>query len=390
MSELIHINNKSKNMRRHLLASASALALIGSTYGIAYADSAQSDGDHPAVWIELGGQFEQVETQQDAFVPPFSLMQPEISPMLPGNVQLAPGSVQKPLDYSFGAEGKILFEPDGTDWVFAAGIRYGRSSSTQHTHRGTAPHTILLQYGSYKKYQSFPASQGKFSDAQTRKTEQHMILDFEAGKDVGLGMFGRNGSSLVSVGVRIAQFNSGLNATLGSGPDPFQYNYYGPLKFPTFEPHTFLGHIQAKRSFQGLGPSLSWNASAAVAGSAETSELTIDWGVNAALLFGRQKAKTQHQTTAFYKPGARHGNPQNLQFTVYQHGPYPSTRLRTVTVPNIGGFAGVSLKFPNAKVSLGYRADFFFGAMDGGIDAARKENVGFYGPFATISVGIGG
>jgi hypothetical protein len=59
-------------------------------------------------------------------------------------------------------------------------------------------------------------------------------------------------------------------------------------------------------------------------------------------------------------------------------------------VPNIGGMAGLSLKFPNAKVSLGYRADFFFGAMDGGIDIAHKENVGFYGPFAAISIGLGG
>ena len=65
-------------------------------------------------------------------------------------------------------------------------------------------------------------------------------------------------------------------------------------------------------------------------------------------------------------------------------------RSRTVTIPNVGGMAGVSLKFPNAKVSLGYRADFFFGAMDGGIDTAHRENVGFYGPFATMSVGIGG
>jgi len=41
----------------------------------------------------------------------------------------------------------------------------------------------------------------------------------------------------------------------------------------------------------------------------------------------------------------------------------------------VGGFAGLSYNFPNAKVSLGYRADFFFGAIDGGPDAAKKENV---------------
>ena len=32
----------------------------------------------------------------------------------------------------------------------------------------------------------------------------------------------------------------------------------------------------------------------------------------------------------------------------------------------------------------------FFGAMDGGFDAANKENRSFYGPFATVSVGLGG
>ena len=66
------------------------------------------------------------------------------------------------------------------------------------------------------------------------------------------------------------------------------------------------------------------------------------------------------------------------------------TRAKFATVPNIGGFAGASWRIQNFKVSAGYRADLFFGAMDGGIDAAKKENVGFYGPFASVSVGLGG
>jgi hypothetical protein len=59
-------------------------------------------------------------------------------------------------------------------------------------------------------------------------------------------------------------------------------------------------------------------------------------------------------------------------------------------VPNLGGFAGMSLKFPNAKVSLGNRADFFFGAMDAGIDTRHTDDMNFHGPFAKISVGLGG
>jgi len=63
---------------------------------------------------------------------------------------------------------------------------------------------------------------------------------------------------------------------------------------------------------------------------------------------------------------------------------------RSVIVPNLGGFAGVSVKYPNVKFSLGYRADFFFGAVDAGIDTRHAKDLGFSGPFAAISVGLGG
>jgi len=97
--------------------------------------------------------------------------------------------------------------------------------------------------------------------------------------------------------------------------------------------------------------------------------------VNAALLFGRQKAKmSHHSTTAFYN----------------ERPPVTRTRSRRVTVPNVGGFAGLSYRFPNAKLSAGYRADFFFGAKDGGLETRKSVDVGFYGPFATISIGLGG
>ncbi len=52
--------------------------------------------------------------------------------------------------------------------------------------------------------------------------------------------------------------------------------------------------------------------------------------------------------------------------------------------------AGASWRIDNVKVSAGYRADFFFGAMDVGIDARKSATLGFYGPFAGVSIGIGG
>jgi hypothetical protein len=57
-------------------------------------------------------------------------------------------------------------------------------------------------------------------------------------------------------------------------------------------------------------------------------------------------------------------------------------------VPNVGGFAGLSARYSNAKLSFGYRADFFFGAMDGGLDARDAGNRSFHGPFATVGIGF--
>ena len=46
------------------------------------------------------------------------------------------------------------------------------------------------------------------------------------------------------------------------------------------------------------------------------------------------------------------------------------------------------MRYTDAKVSLGYRADTFFGAMDGGQETAKKENRGFYGPYLNVSFGL--
>lgn len=52
--------------------------------------------------------------------------------------------------------------------------------------------------------------------------------------------------------------------------------------------------------------------------------------------------------------------------------------------------AGFSVRFPNAKVSFGYRADLFFGAMDSGWDTRQTRDRSFYGLFASVSIGLGG
>src|SRR5262249_10736324 len=115
----------------------------------------------------------------------------------------------------------------------------------------------------------------------------------------------------------------------------------------------------ASRNFHGVGPSLSWNASARIVGDSRESEIMLDWGLNAALLFGRQKADVHHQSTAV----SHHGKYFNgVRTTNYPDRSPDKHRSRSVTVPNIGGFAGFTYRLHDIKLSAGYRADFFFGA----------------------------
>ena len=149
--------------------------------------------------------------------------------------------------------------------------------------------------------------------------------------------------------------------------------------------YSYVGHLEADRSFHGIGPSIAWQSSVPMAGHPEDGELRFDWGMNAAVLFGRQKARVQHQTTGYYGYGTHFQYRNQISHHSTHH-----TRSRAVVVPNIGGFAGLSLRYSNAKIALGYRADFFIGTMDGGIDAHKSYDRDFYGPFARISVGLGG
>jgi hypothetical protein len=381
MSELI--NMQRKGFRKQLLATVSALALLGFACD---AKAADNDSDHPPLWIELGGQLEQTSGRPDTFLPPFfSLASPvNLAPMV---------DAQRPSPFSIGGEGKIILMPEDTNWVLSAAIRYGRSNTAKHLRHQTAGDNVGKLYDGTEVINSdFIAPTRAFGDGQTTLRASHFVLDFQAGKDVGLGLFGTGGSSVVSAGVRFAQFTSSSDVLLHARPLLIDKPATSPGQYRLFvQSHaTYTAVFHDQRSTHAIGPSVSWAASQPFVGNGSGMTLNFDWGVNAALLFGRQHASLHHQTTGHYLH--KYGKPFTAapQTGHYAHGPYDHDRSRTVTIPNAGGFAGLSLKFPNAKINLGYRADFFFGAMDGGIDTSKSENRGFFGPFAAISIGLGG
>ncbi|HEY5238139.1 MAG TPA: hypothetical protein VIJ62_07145 [Rhizomicrobium sp.] len=365
-------NMRRANIRWKLMTTASALALCVSFYG---ADRAVADTDRPTIWIDLGGQLEWEKVLGDPNAVPFASD-------LVADGFMSPLKAGRELGQSFGGEGAISYQPEDSNWIFSASMRYGRASGGTATHQQTPDAPKQLYIGTFPLTALLAPPFARYSDMRVANSESHAILDFQAGRDLGLGLFGDGGQSEITAGVRIAQFHT--KQSLGMHADPDAYLATN-LKYGTAH-HTYSVNSLIERSFHGLGPSLSWTASAPVAGSADEN-VTLEWGINAALLFGKQKVRGHHETNGQFYTSHRI---QKYRSTSPIHRSGNPDRSRTVTVPNIGGFAGVSYVFPNAKLSVGYRADFFFGAMDGGIDAAKKENVGFYGPFATVSVGLGG
>jgi iron complex outermembrane recepter protein len=371
--------NTSPMIRWQLLSTVSAFAMLTSTYA---AGAAGNDADRPSIWIELGGQMENVSGQGEVFAPAF-LSAYSASAVLQN---ITPLQAQKPPPFSFGAEGKISFQPEDSDWVFSAAARFGRSSNFRRVHHQTD--RVFEQPYKYGTGTQITTVE-KFADTQSGHRESHAVLDFSAGKDVGLGLFGRETSSTLSAGVRFAQFESRSTFDLRARPDlRAQYKYYGTYKLP-FPPnlycHTYHAIGQASREFHGIGPSLSWSGSAPFAGNPQQGEITFDWGANAALLFGKQRANVRHQESAHYKAGLE-GAPYSL---VYENPVRGHTTDRSITVPNIGGSVGLSWRVQDFKVSMGYRYDTFLKAMDTGIDAAKKSNLTFNGPYASISIGLG-
>ncbi len=248
MSELMNIQRGQRNFRRQLLASVSAAALVTAaciTNGAAYASD---DADRPTVWIELGGQFEQMNGLGDPYAPPFTSE-------IVADGFTSPLRAQRALSGGFGEQGAISFEPQGSDWVFSASVRYGRSQGSKSIHEQThSSHHLLVGSNTFYKPPGLFNSVAKFSETNASNSETHAILDFQAGKDIGLGLFGRGNASTVSFGVRFVQFNSKQVLDIKADPD-----FYVPYKFLNYAKyhHTYSVASRIDRSFHGFGPSIS-------------------------------------------------------------------------------------------------------------------------------------
>ncbi len=340
-------------VRRRLLLTVSSAALA------VFATDATADENsgRPTVWIELGGAFDQIVHGSQGWVPP-NLTDPISNPS-PKPFGAAPN-----IGYDYDAS--VSIQPEDSEWIYTASVRYGRA---QQGPRRTHDQAYDLEPCFFN--QKYCLSTYAFLTAKEKTSSTHAIIDFSAGRDFGLGAF-HGGKSTLHFGVRVAQLTEHADAMLTAfSTQPAKYSA-GKL--------VHEADALFVRSFTGAGPSASWDDTVPLIGSL-TDGVSLDWGANAALLFGRQKARLNLHTNDTHYSGY-------TVKTELSDSTIAQNRDRTVVVPNLGAFAGFSWRLPNGKVSFGYRGDFFFGAIDGGIVDVKRETNGFYGPFASVSIGL--
>jgi len=392
------MNTRCGGSRSHLLATVSAMALIVSLQGAEPALAAEKSGE-PMLWVELGWEADHITDSAGSFPLPFG-------PSVPQSGVTGPLVQQLQLPHSYGDEGRITFRPEGSDWTFGASVRYGRTKDRFSTLNQTAPagaadglnYYILFQ-GRYYTYPAILKQHTNYIHADTIANESHLILDFQVGRDVGLGLFGRGSTSTVSLGARYAQINTAQKISQFNGIPDAHFEYFSPIAVNPSSTRwgyrqlwdNLRGNAQAVRNFNGVGPSLNWDASALLFGNSRAGEFSLDWGANAAVLFGRQKKNTHHDTA-----GQRHCYAAYYRYFCNQligdtaiNDTSQSLSDRRVLVPNLGGTIGISYRISDFKVSVGYRADFFFHALDAGGATHLNSTRGFNGLFASVSVGIG-
>jgi hypothetical protein len=355
-----------RSMRKQLLTGASYLALAAMFSAPAARASNESA---PAIWIELGGQLDRRIEDDIALSPMFV-------PALEANHTVSPLDVQMPPKFEFGGEGTLSIQPASSNWAFSFSFRYGRSNGTKHEYQQTPlPTARQTPDGTCCFY-----LQNRISDAAAQYRESQAILDFRAGRDVGLGLLGSEKNSKIAVGIRVAQFEREEN--LSADAIPGTVVTFPSTGFPLhFAYHRYVTDSHVNRSFRGIGPTINWSGSIPL--TSDNEGLDIDWDMGGALLFGRQKSRLSLKTVDNYH--------ENVFFNFVNH---PSThnanysRSKAALVPNLEASAGISYRFPHARISAGYRVSEFFNAMDVGVGTRKSSNVLLHGPYATVAIGV--
>jgi len=286
-----------RDLRRKLLGTASAVALLALTQTPEQAH-AQDSGQH--IWLDLTGQYDMNSGKRTVYGEPFDNGSEDH--------QFFPLIGQKA-----GGDGTIGLTLQEDEWYFNLAFNYGRT--------GTSRAEFSSSYDTYKYRSTVKIGRyHHYADGEARHNESHKMLDFTIGQDVGLGMFGMDGTSILSAGVRWANFDA---TTIGRF-------FYGENKY-SYPGGSFLYNVyntefnrEVHQTFNGIGPMISWKGSTPLADPA----WSFEWGASAAILFG----------------------PHSI------HGFNAPDWSRNASVPQAGGYLGIGWHCPDwpLKLTAGY------------------------------------
>lgn len=299
---------RQREMRLWLLGTASVGSLLGFASSGAHADDWGLPIDH--IYLNFDAQWSSESGGPTVWGDPF------------GNEQLI-RLRNNGVDY-FGG----LTAQSG-DWFFSLQANYGRTGNS---------HAVFDESRQYSKYTARDLGEASSFNS-------HINLDFTVGRDVGLGMFGLEGTSIISAGVQYAHFISSTVST-------FQYYHKYGVE------NAFARQLD--RQFWGIGPIISWQASTPIV---PESHISLDWGVNAALLMGRRSFEVDGEVV----------------------------RHNSVALPQVGGYLGFGFQFPGTPFNLtaGYSVMATFDALDSGYSSAGPHNTQVsFGPYVGTYIQI--
>ena len=285
-----------RGLRRSLLVSVSVAALF-----IATAHADENNAMKGRVWLEISGMAPFWQGTADQFSPTAA----ELSALwgIPWATVSGSPSIKPRRGLSFS--GEIGYQFAESPWSVRFRVGHGFSKK-----RRGGIFLVPTYYPSYVVH------------VTASKKERLTFIDFEAGRDIGIG--GAEGNATLFAGLRFARFRAKENGNVNLYY--YGYPYYGSA-----------GSI--KRTFTGIGPRVGLNFRMPLN---EVFAFRLD--AAGALLFGKRK---------FRSSGSFAG----------------TNRSKSTVVPNVDAFAGIAwtpASMPNLQLTVGYGVNAYFNMVDRG------------------------
>jgi outer membrane receptor protein involved in Fe transport len=347
---------------------------------------ARRDGPYP-VTVELGGS----ALRTNAHNEPMSVDALDVF-----TPTLLPDSLQdRDLDWGDGGEAKLTYRPAGTPWRVSTGVRFGKANGGKHqgVYSELADQEKVCGWSLFlcqnpivgthdTKYNTIPTNS---SWIHTSQRDDHMMVDFMVGRDVG--MRGGDFQSSLSGGLGYARLRSRTDLNVRGIPDwALENGFYFEDKATH---HWYDGTLTSERKFEGAGPVALWEASQRLRGNGQSGSLSLAWTVGGGVLFGKQKVDLKGDILSNYYL-SNYNSTYGFEVDSSERIPVERRRSKSVAVPTANLSLGLAYEVDRFKVDAGYRWERYFNAIDGGDRARKSFDRTIDGPYFKIAVGFGG